>query len=203
MKTLDHWIPLLLALIAALPGWYAAFFREPKKDQAAILKTRAEAEKTEEETEILRLERAERLAAKVSELETRMDELEAENEALKKNIARIENENLCLRQENGDLRDWAERLVKQIYDLGDAPAILRKRRGARRAPLRDVIASQAPVIASALCEAIQAAFLRFALDRPSLAATCRRNMSLRAHCAKQSRLLRRKVRSSQRHVNLK
>jgi len=128
---MNDWLPLLLALIAALPGWYAAFFREPKKDRAAILKTHADAEKVAEEVEIMRLDRAERLANKVTELETRLDELETENETLKKSIVRIESENLALRQENGDLRDWAERLVKQIYGLGDTPVSLRKRKSAR------------------------------------------------------------------------
>jgi len=129
----DWTLTLLLAALAALPGLYAAFFREPRKDAAAIHKTAAEAGRIEEETEALKLERAEKLAAKVEELEARIEALEARIEALELQVRELWDENTLLRQENGELRDWAERLVKQVYRLGAKPVLLRP---AGAAPIR-------------------------------------------------------------------
>lgn len=58
-----------------------------------------------------------RAALRIDTLEKRVDELERQLKDAKSRIGELEGE-------NGDLRDWAERLVHQVRSLGQEPVKL-------------------------------------------------------------------------------
>jgi len=125
----DWLVTLLAAVLMSIPGWYAAFFRQPLRDRSTIRKEYAEAEKVEEETRMLAQERAERLDKTIAALEERMSQLEVENAELHAQIVLIQSENKSLREEIYVYQDCAERLVSQGRSLScNEPVKMAKRR---------------------------------------------------------------------------
>jgi len=131
---MDDWlVTLLTAGLMSLPGWYAAFIRQPLRDRSTIRKEYAEAEKVEEETRMLAQERAERLDKTIIDMSNRLSILETENSELHAQIALIQSENKSLREEIYVYQDWAERLVSQVRSLGcNEPVPMEKRRNDER-----------------------------------------------------------------------
>ncbi len=95
----------LIAIIAAVSALLVAFF-----------KTRPEIRKLDGDAAKSYSEAAHNYASQVTDLQERLARAEKELATLTK-----------LREENSDLREWAERLVHQVRSLGGEPVTLRIR----------------------------------------------------------------------------
>ena len=96
-------IPWVVAITSALVAAYIA-----------IRKTPAEVDNLASTTADKWQQIADRAAEKALKLDERVTEMEGELR--------------CMREENEDLRDWAERLVHQIRMLGQEPVKIRERK---------------------------------------------------------------------------
>lgn len=120
MDDKDIWI----AIIAGLPGVASLLVTlvvALKKTPHENAKLDAEADKAEAEVNNIHAQTADRWAEHVQELISEIETLKLEGgeyrkelAGLRMDIAQVRRENEEYRRENTDLKDWAERLVKQL-----------------------------------------------------------------------------------------
>ncbi len=116
----DLLIPIIVAIIAALPG-LVALYENRKKNDAETVKVEAETKRTHAETESIHQQVADRWAEHVDDLMGRINRLEEERtldaneiKGLRLDLNQVRRENEEYRCENADLKDWAERLSAQF-----------------------------------------------------------------------------------------
>ena len=119
------WLDVLTALAGILLGLGGIgalitaliYVFKVKTEKRAV---NAETEKTEAETISIYQNIADRSAERALKLDIRITTLEA---LVQKQAAELQR----LREENADLREWAERLVHQVHGLGAEPVKIRAR----------------------------------------------------------------------------
>ena len=115
-------VGVVLSLIAVIVAWRKAPHEERNLDSSAA--------KAFEEAASLAAQRSERLDQKITQLEKLVAELqckvknvETENLDLKAETKRQDERIRVLEEENGDLMEWAEKLVIQVRNLGGTPIV--------------------------------------------------------------------------------
>lgn len=125
--TAGEWIAIIAGIGGLLSG-LGSLYVQLKKNPHEIVKTDAEAEKEKAEAERAKAETddihgkiADRWAEHVQELMNKVEVLEKQREldsqeikGLRLDITQVRRENEEYRNETSDLKDWIERLMKQL-----------------------------------------------------------------------------------------
>ena len=104
----------IVAAVGALIGSVLAWRKTPHETKEIDSRTEGQDADTISKYQVI----ADRAAERALKLEKRVDDLECE-------VAKLKEENRQTREENLDLRDWADRLVHQVKSLGGDPVRLR------------------------------------------------------------------------------
>lgn len=130
---MEIYIPIIVAVLMVLPLWWDKLFPN-KKIQQETHKARVDALKCYDELTQGQAKRIEEMSAKVEVIVTENRELREQNRLLIENqvvlqadLDKVVAENIMLREENGDLREWADRLVAQVITLKGKPVKPRPR----------------------------------------------------------------------------